>query len=61
MAVVERIAHRVAVMVLGQIIEIGTRRDIFENPQHDFTKRLVVAVGANHVVARHEVGLRELA
>ena len=32
MAVVERISHRVAVMYLGQIVEIGSRDDIFENP-----------------------------
>ncbi|HEY0201196.1 MAG TPA: dipeptide ABC transporter ATP-binding protein [Burkholderiaceae bacterium] len=44
MAVVERVAHRVAVMYLGQIVEIGPRRAIFENPQHAYTKRLMAAV-----------------
>ncbi|MBU2963093.1 ABC transporter ATP-binding protein [Citreicella sp. C3M06] len=44
MAVVERISHRVAVMYLGQIVEIGTRQQIFENPQHPYTKRLLSAV-----------------
>ncbi|MCV0428261.1 MAG: ABC transporter ATP-binding protein [Roseibium sp.] len=44
MAVVERISHRVAVMYLGQLVEIGTRRQIFENPQHPYTKRLLSAV-----------------
>jgi glutathione transport system ATP-binding protein len=43
MAVVERISHRVAVMYLGQIVEIGSRRDIFENPQHPYTRRLLAA------------------
>ncbi|WP_022709472.1 dipeptide ABC transporter ATP-binding protein [Pseudochrobactrum sp. AO18b] len=44
MAVVERVSHRVAVMYLGQIVEIGQRRQIFENPQHAYTRRLLSAV-----------------
>jgi len=44
MAVVEQVSHRVAVMYLGQIVETGTRRQIFENPQHPYTKRLMQAV-----------------
>ncbi|WP_244265691.1 ABC transporter ATP-binding protein [Polycladidibacter hongkongensis] len=44
MAVVERVAHRVAVMYLGQLVEIGSRQQVFENPQHDYTKRLLDAV-----------------
>jgi peptide/nickel transport system ATP-binding protein/glutathione transport system ATP-binding protein len=44
MAVVERVSHRVAVMFLGKIVEIGSRQDIFENPQHTYTRTLLAAV-----------------
>ncbi|MEH2920254.1 dipeptide ABC transporter ATP-binding protein [Samsonia erythrinae] len=44
MAVVERISHRVAVMYMGQIVEIGLRQDIFERPQHPYTRKLMSAV-----------------
>ncbi|KQY12795.1 ABC transporter ATP-binding protein [Rhizobium sp. Root482] len=44
MAVVERVSHRVAVMFLGEIVEIGPRGAIFDNPQHPYTRRLISAV-----------------
>ncbi len=44
MAVVERVSHRVAVMYLGEIVEIGPRATVFGNPQHDYTKKLMAAV-----------------
>ncbi|WP_455814471.1 glutathione ABC transporter ATP-binding protein GsiA [Pseudomonas graminis] len=44
MAVVERISHRVAVMFLGQIVEIGPRQAVFEHPQHPYTRKLMAAV-----------------
>ncbi|MCX8279876.1 ABC transporter ATP-binding protein [Phyllobacterium sp. 0TCS1.6C] len=43
-AVVERVSHRIAVMYLGEIVEIGSRAAIFENPQHPYTKKLISAV-----------------
>ncbi|MGI3165917.1 ABC transporter ATP-binding protein [Pseudooceanicola sp. 200-1SW] len=44
MAVVERVSHRVGVMYLGRIVEIGSRQAVFENPQHPYTKALMKAV-----------------
>ena len=44
MAVVERMSHRVAVMYLGEIVEIGPRAAIFGDPQHAYTRRLISAV-----------------
>ncbi|MDB5562410.1 MAG: transporter-like protein [Hyphomicrobiales bacterium] len=44
MAVVERISHRIAVMYMGRIVETGTRGQVLENPQHDYTKRLLASV-----------------
>jgi glutathione transport system ATP-binding protein len=44
MAVVERVSHRVAVMYLGQIVEIGPRQAVFGDPQHPYTRRLLAAV-----------------
>ena len=44
MAVVENIADRIAVMYLGQIVETGTRAQVFGNPRHPYTRRLIDAV-----------------
>ena len=46
MAVVERIAHRIAVMYAGQIVEIGAAAAVLSSPQHSYTKRLISAVPA---------------
>ncbi|CAN7606157.1 ABC transporter ATP-binding protein [Aminobacter sp. LjRoot7] len=54
MAVVERVSHRVAVMYLGEIVEIGPRASVFGNPQHDYTKRLLAAVPVPDPDRRHE-------
>ena len=44
MSVIEYICDRVAIMYLGKIVEIGTKEDIFNNPQHPYTKALLSAV-----------------
>ena len=43
LSAVERIAHRVAVMNQGEVVEIGSRDSIFDTPQHPYTRRLLAA------------------
>ncbi|MGY5802531.1 ABC transporter ATP-binding protein [Rhizobium sp. LEGMi12c] len=44
MAVVERIAHRIAVIYAGQIVEIGDAASVLSEPRHSYTRRLIAAV-----------------
>ncbi|MCB4919916.1 ABC transporter ATP-binding protein [Brucella intermedia] len=52
MAVVEKMSHRVAVLYLGQIMELGSRQQVFETPSHSYTKRLLSAVPIADPTAR---------
>lgn len=44
MSVIEYLADRVAIMYLGEIVEIGTTKEIFSNPYHPYTKALLNSV-----------------
>ena len=44
MAVVEQISHHVAVMYLGQIVEMGTPAQVLDDPRHHYTRGLLDAV-----------------
>jgi peptide/nickel transport system ATP-binding protein len=43
-AVVDYLAHRVAVMYLGRVVEEGSREDVLNNPKHPYTQALLAAV-----------------
>lgn len=44
LAIVEHLTHRVAVMYLGRVVEVGNRREIFGNALHPYTRALISAV-----------------
>ena len=46
LGVVEQVADRVIVMQTGQIIEQGSRDEVFDNPQHAYTRKLLSAIPA---------------
>lgn len=45
LAVVRHISHRVSVMRDGRIVESGTRAEIFQRPEHEYTRQLLAAMG----------------
>ncbi len=44
LAVVDRVAHRIAVLYQGEIVEIGRSRTVLTSPEHPYTKRLVASL-----------------
>ena len=64
LAVVRHMSHRVAVMYLGRIVEIGTVESIYKTPRHPYTKALLSAqprigfangAGVDRILLRGEV------
>ena len=49
--IVRKVAHRVAVMTEGEIVETGPTAEIFENPRHSYTRHLLAAEPKGRPVA----------
>ena len=45
LSVIRHISHVVSVMREGRVVEHGSRDQVFERPQHEYTKALLAAMG----------------
>ena len=60
LSVVKHISNRVGVMYLGELVEINETKNIFNNPQHSYTKTLLKAIPEPNPEGREERKLNRL-
>ena len=60
LSVVRHISHRVGVMHAGKLLEIADSGSLFDDPQHDYTKRLLAAVPADSPRQRRQRTIKSL-
>lgn len=61
LSVVRHISHRVGVMHRGQLLEIGESQSLFDDPQHDYSRRLLAAIPADTPRQRRQRDLQNFA
>ncbi len=59
LSVVKHISDRVGVMYLGSLVELGDKEEIFNNPQHPYTRALMAAIPIADPDKRSEMKLIE--
>ncbi len=59
LSVVKHISDRVGVMYLGSMVELGDKEEIFNNPQHPYTRALMAAIPIADPTKRSEMKLIE--
>ncbi|MFC1845948.1 ABC transporter ATP-binding protein [Chloroflexota bacterium] len=58
LSVIKHMAHRMAVMYLGKIVELAAKEEIFQNPLHPYTEALLSAVPSLRIKKRDRILLQ---